>query len=132
MLINLDGFESVMVRYGRTIANPLIYEISSRLREKIGEGGVLERFRRAQFAALVMDMQQRESAEDLAREIIEQLESSIVVEGTRFRLTASIGITLFPQHAREWRDLLDNADAAVHDAMTQGRGRISISFPAVR
>lgn len=132
MLINLDGFEGLMVRYGRAVGDLVIYEVSSRLRESLGQQDMLERFSRSQFAMLVMGVQRLESAEDLARELIGRLESSITVGGTRFRLTASIGITLFPQHGKEWRDLLDKAEAAAHDAMTQGRGRISISFPAVR
>ena len=64
--------------------------------------------------------------------IIERLETSMTVSGTRFRLTASIGITVFPQHGKDWNALLLSADTAAYDARTQGRGRISISIPAVR
>ena len=35
MLVNLDGFEGAMVRYGRAVGGLLIYEVSSRLREKL-------------------------------------------------------------------------------------------------
>ena len=132
MLVNLDGFEGIMVRYSRAVADLLIYEVSSRLRDELRDQDVLARFGSSQFAVLVTGAQRLESTADLARKLIGRLESAITVAGTRFRLTASVGITLFPQHGKEWSDLLDNAEAAAHDAMTQGRGRISISFPAVR
>ncbi|MBW2191516.1 MAG: diguanylate cyclase, partial [Deltaproteobacteria bacterium] len=48
----------------------------------------------------------------------------------RFRLSASIGITLFPQHGDEWRLLLQHANEALYDAKAPGRGHISITFAA--
>jgi GGDEF domain-containing protein len=65
-------------------------------------------------------------------ELIDRLESPATVSGTRFRLSASIGITLSPRQSGEWRLLLQDADEAVQDAKTQGRGRISVTFAAPR
>jgi GGDEF domain-containing protein len=73
-----------------------------------------------------------DNAKRLAHSLIERLEASMTILGTRFRLMASIGITLFPQQGKDWKTLLLSADTAAYDARTQGRGTISVSIPAVR
>jgi diguanylate cyclase (GGDEF)-like protein len=127
--VDLEGFEGVSARHGTDTGDLLLYEVASRLREKVGEHDIVMRSGDAQFAIFVPAVEIIETAEALAEALIERLESSMTVAGTRFRLTASIGITLFPQHGDEWRFILHSADAAAYDARTLGRGRISISIP---
>ena len=81
---------------------------------------------------LVPGLEDIENATRLAIPLIERVEASMTVSGIRFRLTASVGISLFPQHGRDWKALLLSADTAAYDARTQGRGRISVSIPRVR
>jgi diguanylate cyclase (GGDEF)-like protein len=131
MLVDLDGFKGVSARYGANVADLLLYEISARLRDRLLNKGVVRRSGDNQFAVLVPGIAAGERAERLARALIERLERSITVSGIRFRLTATIGITLFPQHGKDWRHLLLSADTAAYDARTQGKGKISVSFPAV-
>ena len=134
MLVELDGFGELSEEYGADIANLLLYEVASRLRRKLLEDDVVMRSGEGQFAVLLPEMNDIDRAEAKAYELIERLESPMKVSGTRFRLTASIGISLFPEHGDTWRPLLRNADAAAHDAKALGRGRISIGtgFPSVR
>jgi diguanylate cyclase (GGDEF)-like protein len=132
MLVDLDGFENVSARYGANVGDLLLYEAASRLREKLRRQDVVRRSGNSQFAVLVSGVDLIERAQRLAQDLIDRLESSMTVSGIRFRLTATIGITLFPQHGKDWRALLLSADTAAYDARTQGRGRISISIPVVR
>ena len=129
MLVDLEGFKAVSTEYGANVGNLLLYEVTSRIREKLGERDVVMHSGDNQFAIFAPGVERIESAEHVAQEIIDRLESAMTVAGTRFRLTASIGITLFPEHGDEWRTILHSADAAAYDARTQGRGRISISIP---
>lgn len=132
LLVNLDHFDDVSERHGPEVADLLLYEVRSRIRSKLRRRDVLERSGPSQFAVFVPELERIEKAQCLAQKIIDRLETSMTVSGTRFRLTASIGITLFPAHGDEWRMLLSHADAAAYDAKAHGRGRISVSIPAVR
>ena len=126
MLVELDGFDELSADYGTDTADLLLYEVASRLRRKLFDSDVVMRSGDTQFAVLLPGMDDIDRAEAKAYELIERLESPMKVAGTRFRLTASIGISLFPEHGDTWRPLLRNVDAAAHDAKAQGRGRISI------
>ena len=127
MLVDLDGFTTVSARFGAPAADLLLYEVASRLREMLNEQDVVMRSGNGEFAIFIRGMQQVQNAERLANELIERVERPITVSGTRFRLSASIGITLSPRQSGEWRLLLQDADEAVYDAKKQGRGHISIS-----
>lgn len=127
MLIDLDGFTTVRARFEAHVADLLLYEVASRLREKLDEHDVVTRSGSSEFAVFIRGMKQVQNAERLANELIERVQRPIMVSGTRFCLSASIGITLSPRQSGEWRLLLNDADAAAHDARTQGRGHISIT-----
>jgi len=132
MLVDLGGFSSVTAQYGTDVGDLLLFEVSSRLRHRLSPRSSVVRCGESQFAVLVPGLQDIENAKRLANTLIERLETSMSVSGTRFRLTASVGITLFPQHGRDWKALLLSADTAAYDARTEGRGRISVSIPVVR
>jgi len=132
MLVDLEGFADVTARFGTDIASLLLYEIASRLREKLNENDLVTRRGPNEFAVFVHGIDNMESANRLAEELIDRLESPATVSGARFRLNANIGITLSPKQSGEWRLLLQDAEEAVHDAKTQGRGRISVTFAAPR
>ncbi len=130
MLVNLDGFKNVSARFGANVTDLILFEVGSRLREKLKAGDLVTRSGDHQFAVFVQGVDEIQSANRIAEELIERLQSPVTVTGTRFRLDASIGISLAPKQSGEWRLLLQDTDRAAHEAKTQGRGRISISFAA--
>ena len=131
MLVDLDQFKSITAQHGANTGDLLLFEVASRMRSQLSTHDVVMRSGDSQFAVLVPKLADIDKAERVAEALIERLETSMTVSGTRFRLTASIGITLFPQHGKDWKALLLSADTAAYDARTQGRGRISVSIPAV-
>lgn len=128
MLIDLDGFAGMTGEIGAHAEDLLLYEVTSRIRECLDERSMVTRSGRSQFAVLVRGMDEVASAEQLASRLVERLEDQVTISGTRFRLSASVGVSLFPRDGNNWKSLLRNADSAVFDATKLGRGRISISF----
>ncbi len=133
MLVDLDQFSRVSRRSTGQVVDLLLYEIGARLRDTLGARAVVTRSGEGQFAILVRELSDLPSAEQLAAKLVERLQRPMHVAGTRFRLSASVGVTLFPRDGVDWRSLLKQADAASCDAKAPGRGKISISFapPAV-
>ena len=128
MLVDLDHFSSVSQRTRGQVVDLLLYEIGGRLRDTLGVRAVVTRSGESQFAILVRGVTDLGAAERLAAKLVKRLQHSMYVAGTRFRLSASVGVTLFPRDGVDWRALLKQADAAAWDAKTPGRGRISVSF----
>ena len=130
MLVNLDGFKNVSSRFGANVTDLLLFEVGSRIREKLNPRDVVTRSGDHQFAVFVQGVDDMQRANEIAEDLIERLQSPVTVTGTRFRLDASIGISMSPRQSGEWRLLLEDADQAAHDAQSEGRGRISITFEA--
>jgi len=130
MLVNLDGFKNVSARFGANVTDLLLFEVGARLRDTLEAGDLVTRSGDHQFAVFVQAVDTMERANEIAQELIERLQSPVTITGTRFRLDASIGISLAPRQSGEWRLLLQDTDRAAHEAKTEGRGRISISFAA--
>ena len=128
MLVDLDQFTNVSRRSTGQVVDLLLYELGARLRETLGARAVVTRSGESQFALLVRGLSDLQSAEQLASRLVERLQQPIHVAGTRFRLSATVGVSLFPRDGVDWRSLLEQADAASWDAKTPGRGKISISF----
>jgi diguanylate cyclase (GGDEF)-like protein len=127
LLVELDGFSDVSAQFEANVVDLLLYEVASRLREKLSERDLVTRRATSEFAVFVQGAWDIKSAERLANELIERLQRPITVSHHRFELSASIGITLSPRQSGEWRLLLNDAEAAAHDAKTQGRGHVSIA-----
>lgn len=127
LLVDLDGFGDVSARFGANVGDLLLYEVTSRIRQKLGEHDCVARSGQREFAVLARGVSSIEDAELLALRLIERLQRPVTVNGTLFRLSASVGITLSPRQSGEWRLLLEDADAAIHDAKTHGRGHVSIA-----
>jgi diguanylate cyclase (GGDEF)-like protein len=127
LLVELDGFSDVSAQFEANVVDLLLYEVASRLREKLSEGDLVTRSGTSEFAVFVQGVQDVKSAERLANELIERLQRPIMISRFRFELSANIGITLSPRQSGEWRLLLNDAEAAAHDAKTHGRGHVSIA-----
>lgn len=127
LLIELDGFSDVSKRYGAHVGDLLLYEVTSRIRGKLEERDLMARSGTSEFAVLVLGMKNVGRAEQLARDLIERLQRPIAIAGTRFSLSASVGISLSPRQSGEWRLLLEDAESAAVDAKTHGRGHVSIA-----
>lgn len=128
MLVSLDHFNSVSRRSTGQVVDLLLYEVAARLRDTLGPRAVVTRSGESQFATLVRGLSDLKSAEQLTANLVERLQHPMHVAGTRFRLSASVGVALFPRDGVDWRSLLEQADAAAWDARTPGRGKISVSF----
>ena len=127
LLVELDGFSDVSAQFEANVVDLLLYEVASRLREKLSERDLVTRSGTSEFAVFVQGVQDVKSAERLANELIERLQRPIMISRFRFELSANIGITLSPRQSGEWRLLLNDAEAAAHDAKTHGRGHVSIA-----
>jgi predicted signal transduction protein with EAL and GGDEF domain len=91
----------------------------------VRHGDTVARLGGDEFAVVQTRLHEPREAEALARHVIEALSQPFGVGGETFMLTASIGITLFPEDGRSLEALLRNADLAMYRAKREGGGRYS-------
>ncbi|SER61412.1 PAS domain S-box-containing protein/diguanylate cyclase (GGDEF) domain-containing protein [Pseudomonas sp. NFACC02] len=121
LLIDLDHFKHINDSLGHSIGDEVLKAVSERLAQRVGKGATLARLGGDEFAVLVESSQHAVQAAELAQGLLDGLREPFLIDTQSLFLTASIGISIFPNDALSAEQLLRNADAALFQAKSQGR-----------
>ncbi len=116
MFIDLDDFKKVNDSFGHHVGDKVIQGAALRLKKCLRDIDSIARLGGDEFTLLVPHMGNHDDIEIIARRLIESLDDPIIVEGTEFRMSISIGISVFPNDANNEDSLLRNADTAMYFA----------------
>jgi diguanylate cyclase (GGDEF)-like protein len=126
LFIDLDGFKEVNDGYGHACGDGVLREIAQRISQAIRAEDTVARIGGDEFLALLGDVNAAELIQARGEALLHSLSQPVVAAGRSFRLTASIGIALFPDHSSDLEVLLRLADAAMYQAKRSGPNRIRV------
>lgn len=121
LLVDLDHFKHINDSLGHNIGDEVLKAVGERLKSLLEKGVTLARLGGDEFAVLLENAQQAAQAAEVAQGILNGLREPIRVYEQSLFLTASIGVSVFPNDAENAEQLLRNADAALFQAKNQGR-----------
>jgi diguanylate cyclase (GGDEF)-like protein/PAS domain S-box-containing protein len=119
--IDLDNFKYVNDTYGHAIGDEVLVVVATRLRHIFRQDDTIARFGGDEFVVLVKSLDKAEYTSQLAQKILAVFEEPIRIGGQSFEITASIGISLYPQDALDVQTLIEQADQAMYSAKKNGR-----------
>ncbi|PMP85617.1 MAG: hypothetical protein C0174_03870 [Thermodesulfobium narugense] len=120
MFLDLDRFKDVNDTLGHKIGDSLLQHVSAKLQETIRETDILARMGGDEFAILVPDLKDKNEIRPLAKRILKLFENPFIVNNNSFKLGISIGISVYPYDAKNYEELLTNADTAMYSAKNSG------------
>jgi diguanylate cyclase (GGDEF)-like protein len=123
--IDLDRFKAVNDSMGHAAGDELLMEVARRLRNTLREVDVVCRQSGDEFLVMVRDIDHWESLGEMAQRVLRVVEEPVQLANTSVRVSASIGIALFPEDAQDFETLVKHADIAVYQAKALGRARYS-------
>jgi diguanylate cyclase (GGDEF)-like protein len=115
LLIDLDGFKELNDTLGHHAGDEVLRQIGPRLSEALRGGDTLSRLGGDEFA-VVLHPGDEAAASAAGLRLRAALERSFRVGGIRVHIDASVGIAMFPVHARDGLGLLQRADVAMYEA----------------
>ncbi|MGY8632243.1 EAL domain-containing protein [Bradyrhizobium sp. 14AA] len=118
--LDVDHFKDVNDTLGHAAGDELLVQLAQRLREQIGPEDMLGRLGGDEFVIL-LPQRNAESAERVAAGITEALSAPLRLGSRLMPMSASIGISLYPDHATDIDTLMQQADAAMYMAKQAGR-----------
>jgi len=125
LFADIDDFKRVNDTLGHEAGDEALLQFSARIRTAVaalgGDEALLARFGGDEFVILVQAGDVRETAHRLADRLVQELRLPLMVEGREVFLGTSIGITLFPDDARDATALLKNGDIAMYQAKVAGK-----------
>jgi diguanylate cyclase (GGDEF)-like protein/PAS domain S-box-containing protein len=123
LMLDLDRFKNVNDSFGHLAGDELLQQVAQRLTGRLRGVDTVTRLGGDEFTVLLQNMTQTDDAARVAQDIIKTLEAPWRLSNqVEVRLSASIGISLYPDHASNAHELLQHADAALYQAKAAGRG----------
>jgi len=119
--IDLDNFKYVNDSFGHDFGDLLLKEVSYKILSLIPDDILVSRYSGDTFLLFKPDITDMQEIIALCNVIIKSFEEPNIVAGKKIYLTASIGISLSPDHGIDYNTLLKNADAAMYEAKKNGK-----------
>jgi diguanylate cyclase (GGDEF)-like protein/PAS domain S-box-containing protein len=131
MFIDLDRFKEVNDTFGHAHGDLLLEEAARRISECVRESDTVARMGGDEFTVILSEFDDTASIERVGRNILNELSKSFQLGEAAATISASIGITVYPDDATERETLLQNADKAMYAAKKMGRNQLAY-FASVR
>jgi diguanylate cyclase (GGDEF)-like protein len=122
LLIDLDHFKELNDTLGHHAGDLLLAQIGPRLRTQLRSTDNLGRLGGDEFGLVLEAPCEEEDAIEVANKLRAALRDPFEVAGLQLRMTASIGVAMFPAHAGSVEELLQRADVAMYDAKATSTG----------
>ena len=121
LFIDLDHFKEVNDTMGHNAGDLLLVEVSERLKIILRETDTVARIGGDEFTALLCNIHNLADVENIASKLIQAIEMPFYINNESIFISASIGITLFPDHSEKMEELLRFADQAMYLSKEEGR-----------
>jgi diguanylate cyclase (GGDEF)-like protein/PAS domain S-box-containing protein len=121
LFIDLDRFKIVNDTLGHTAGDALLQEIAARLRQCTREGDTVARVGGDEFMLILPNLSNPQGAATVAQKVLHALSQPVNIGGQDVFVSASMGVSLFPDDAESADELILNADTAMYSAKRRGR-----------
>ena len=131
LFVDVDNFKSINDTLGHSFGDRVLQHIAERLHAATGATGLLARLGGDEFTVLLEDVRSSDEVESRAAQIVATLQEPLIVDGRVLTTSASVGASLYPDHAADAEGLLRAADVALFRAKELGRNRFALYSPAL-
>lgn len=126
LLVDLDRFKNINDSLGHHAGDVLLREISQRITDCLRPDEFLARLGGDEFVVIMPEIQGEADAIELASRLMDVIQSAIYIEHVELHTSASIGISIFPDHGANASELLKCADISMYSSKDTGRGTFSV------
>lgn len=124
VFMDLDSFKEVNDQHGHHMGDVLLKALSRRWQQVLREGDTLARLGGDEFVALITDLQHTDDLLPIVQRLLEEACNPVLADGLSLQVSASIGISFYPQHDPvDNYTLLEQADGAMYQAKNHGKNR---------
>ncbi|ULO07842.1 EAL domain-containing protein [Paenibacillus sp. 19GGS1-52] len=123
--VDLDRFKSINDTLGHDIGDMLLQEVARRLRRSVSDKGKVFRLGGDEFLIALPECTV-EAAQEAAEHILDEVKKSYSIQGNELYVTASVGISMSPEHGTDRSALMKAADTALYTSKDSGKNKFSV------
>ena len=131
LFLDLDGFKHINDSLGHQIGDKLLQSVATRLADCVRDPDTVSRQGGDEFVVLLSELQQAEDASVTARRMLQVAAEPSSIDHHDLHVTASIGISVYPDDGLDAETLIKNADTAMYQAKENGRQGYQFFMPAM-
>ncbi|MBE0497159.1 MAG: EAL domain-containing protein, partial [Campylobacterales bacterium] len=121
LFIDLDGFKTINDSLGHVVGDMVLKAVGQRLQRCTRSSDTLSRHGGDEFVLIIPEINHADEVIIVVNKIIQKFKKSFEINNKVLSLTASIGIAIYPQHGKDYEELLLNSDAAMYKAKENGK-----------
>jgi diguanylate cyclase (GGDEF)-like protein len=121
LFIDLDHFKHINDTLGHEAGDQLLQEVANRLKASLRNSDTVARMGGDEFVVLLPEQDEEKYVATVARKILSAVAQPFILMGNEFHVTASIGISIYPQDGLDEQTLTKNADIAMYQAKEEGK-----------
>lgn len=132
LFIDLDRFKNINDTLGHEAGDALLQEMARRLTHTVRASDTVARLGGDEFVVLMPEIDRDDDIARVARKILATLIQPVFIQGQECRITASIGISRFPEDASSDHALMKNADIAMYRAKEEGKNNFQFYSESIK
>ncbi len=122
LFVDLDRFKTINDSLGHAVGDQVLSAVAKRLRASVRASDTVSRYAGDEFTLILRHIVQRDDVTRIADKIVKVLETPLTLtDGRELQITASIGISFYPEDGKDGETLLKHADVAMYSAKGLGR-----------
>ena len=125
-MLDIDNFKQINDTYGHLFGDEVLARVVRNLEQIFRRNDVICRLGGDEFLVFITDIPERQTAERKAGQICWETPAVDFPDGSKQRISLSVGISFFPEDAKEYEELYRMADIALYQAKKQGKNRWAV------
>ena len=126
MFIDLDGFKGINDTYGHDAGDELLKMVAEKVRLALRQSDTLSRIGGDEFLVLLPEVVSTAAVIDVAKKIALIIDKPFQLDDAVLDISASIGVAIYPEHGKDGREILKNADIAMYRAKELGKNNVQL------
>ncbi len=120
--LDIDNFKHINDYYGHAAGDALLVEVAKRLGLDLRDSDMLSRISGDEFLLLLNPIQNEQEVAEYIHFTLQRLKAPFFIDGSEIFASTSIGVSLYPEHGRNYEELRQNADIAMYRVKSDGKG----------
>ena len=121
IFMDLDHFKKINDSLGHHVGDMLLQQVAERIRGALREVDTVSRLGGDEFVMVLPELRHTEDATTVADKLLRALDEDFFISGEKLRISPSLGISIYPDHASDAGTLIRIADKAMYHAKQAGR-----------